>query len=307
MRVQYRRKFSRGLTLFALLLCVMTLASCARQRLTAFEQGAEFMDYGDYPRAIEKFKDIERREGGSLAVCYNLGVCYQDMKDWEQAVLWYEKALEYDPRDGDTLVNLGLVYLEQGRDVAALARLKQAADVEKDRAYPLVAMALYHQRRGETDKAMELYKQASKREEKSGYLWFHWATLYETIKQNQGQAAEAYERSIEYDSTNPAAFEGAARAYYRLNNWRKAVQHYDFAIHLQPDKPKLYVAAADALIKLERYERAVQYLWNARGLKGADEKDIARRLLEIYPKLTEQERARLDPASKESTAGGNNE
>ncbi|MBX3458404.1 MAG: tetratricopeptide repeat protein [Planctomycetes bacterium] len=281
------------------------LGGCARGGLTAFEKGVEFMDYGDYPRAIEQFKTIERRDGGSLALCYNLGVCYQDMKDYDQAVFWYERALTYDPRDGDTLVNLGLVYLEQGRDLAALARLKQAADVEKDRAYPLVAMAIYHQRQGDKAKAMELYEQASKREEKSGYLWFHWATLYETMEMNQGQAAACYEKSIQYDSTNPAAFEGAARCYFRLNNWAKAIQHYDFAIHLQPDRPNLYIAAADTLVKMGRFERAVKYLWHARGLKGADSKDISRRLLDLYPKLTEEERKRYNQPTKESTAGGN--
>lgn len=295
-----------GVKFLALLaaLCLL-LAGCARGGLTAFEKGVEFMDYGDYPRAIEQFKTIERRDGGSLALCYNLGVCYQDMKDWDQAVFWYEKALTYDPRDGDSLVNLGLVYLEQGRDLAALARLKQAADVEKDRAYPLVAMAIYHQRKGDTAKAMELYTQAAKREDKSGYLWFHWATLYETMEMNQGQAAAAYERSIQYDSTNPAAFEGAARCYYRLHNWAKAIQHYDFAIHLQPDRASLYIAAADTLVQMGRFERAVKYLWHARGLKGADNKEISERLLKLYPKLTEEEKKRHPAPAKESTAAGN--
>ena len=101
----------------ALLLAVAT--GCGGvPRLSTFEKGVEYMDYSDYPRAIEQFKSHINKEGEGLAVCYNLGVCYFDQQDYDQAVVWYERALEYDPRDGDTLVNLGLTYLEQGRDVA---------------------------------------------------------------------------------------------------------------------------------------------------------------------------------------------
>ncbi len=282
---------------------LLLASSCGVPRLSAFEQGVEFIDYGDYPRAIEKFKEIERRQGGSLALCYNLGVCYQDMKDWDQAVHWYERALEYDPRDGDTLINLGLVFLEQDREVAALARLNQAANIEKDRAYPLVAMAIYYQRTGRLDRARELYDEAAKREQRSGYLWYHYATLHE-LDQRFGDAAQAYERAMQYDSTNPAAFEGAARCYFKLRNWMKAIQHYDWAIHLQPDRPHLYIAAADTLIQLERHERAVTYLWNARALRTQDDPEISRRLLELYPKLTAAERQRVE---NQERAGGEDE
>ncbi|MBZ0135116.1 MAG: tetratricopeptide repeat protein [Planctomycetes bacterium] len=277
-------------------------------RLSTFEKGVEYMDYSDYPRAIEQFKQHIKNDGEGLAVCYNLGVCYFDQQDYDSAVVWYEKALEYDPRDGDTLVNLGLTYLEQGRDVAALSRLKQAADVEKDRAYPLVAMAIYYQRTGKLDKAnldkaRELYDEAATREEKSGYLWYHYGTLHE-LDERWGDAAQAYERSTNYDSTNPAAYEGAARAYMRLRNWRKAVQHYDFAIHLKSDAPALYIGAADALIELGRYERAVKYLWAARGLSRHDDPTISARLLTLYPRLIEAEQnATAEPGDQPDDNG----
>jgi tetratricopeptide (TPR) repeat protein len=294
----------RNPALLALALCLLlSIPACATPRLTPFEQGVEFMDYGDYPRAIEQFKAIARR-GETLAVCYNLGVCYHDLKDYDQAVYWYERALEIDPRDGNSLVNLGLVYLEQGRDIAALARFRQAAEVERDRAYPLVAQAIYYQRVGRLDRARELYEEAATREERSGYLWFHYATLHEQ-DQRFGDAAQAYEKSIQYDSTNPAAFEGAARCYFKLRNWRKAIQHYDWVIHLQPDRPRFYVAAADTLVEMGRYERAVRYLWTARTLTRHNDPEISRRLIELYPKLTEAELARLAAQPPLAEAGGN--
>lgn len=305
---QHRRPNAehRTLTLLLALCLVLCVPACAVARLTPFEQGVEFIDHGDYPRAIEQFKTIARRGGETLGVCYNLGVCYHDMKDYDQAVLWYEKALAIDPRDGDTLVNLGLVFLEQGRDIAALAHFQQAAEVEKDRAYPLVAQAIYYQRIGRLDRARELYEEAAGREERSGYLWFHYATLHE-LDQRFGDAAQAYEKSIQYDSTNPAAFERAARCYFRLRNWRKAIQHYDWVIHLQPDKPRHYIAAADTLVEMDRFERAVRYLWTARSLTKQNDPEINRRLLELYPKLTEAELKRATADLSEGEAGGNGE
>ena len=307
MKSKVKSVAAKGRRSVRVLLCLLTFAfllaaatGCGGvPRLSTFEQGVEYIDYADYPRAIEKFKEHIKRNGEDVAVCYNLGVCYQDQGDLDQAVVWYEKALQYDPRDGDTLVNLGLVYLDQGRDVAALSRLKQAADVEKDRAYPLVAIAIYYQRTGKLDKSREYYDEAVKREEKSGYLWYHYATLHEQ-DQRFGDAAQAYEKSTQYDSTNPAAYEGAGRCYYRLRNWRKSVENYEFAIHLLPDEPRLYIGAADALEELGRNERAVKYLWAARGLSKHDDDQVHERLLRLYPKLIASEKKNV-PKKPEDT------
>lgn len=281
---------------FAVLcLALLAASSCGVPRLTAFERGVEYMDHSDYPRALESFEQHIRNKGESLAVCFNIGVCYQDQKKYELAVEWYEKALQFDPRDGDTLVNLGLTYMAQGREAAALSKLVAAARVEKNRAYPLVAMAIYHQKVGRLDRARELFEEAVKREEKSGYLWFHYAALQEQLM-SFGDAARMYEKSTEYDPTNPAAFEGAGRCYFLQQNWRKAIENFDFAIYLMPTEARLYVQAADTLVKLNRLQRAVQYLWSARGLKTQDDPEIRSRLLALYPKLLEQEKASNAPA-----------
>lgn len=291
-----------GCQLLTVCLAVLLLAGCGVPRLTPFEKGVEYMDHSDYPRALEEFKTDIKLNGERMTVCYNIGVCYHDTKDYEQAAKWYEKALSFDPRDGDTLVNLAMVYLEQGRDLAALAKLKQAADVEKDRAYPLIALGIYHQRTGELDKAREFYEQGVKREEKSGYAWYHYATLHE-LDQRFGDAAQCYEKSAQYDSTNPASYQGAARCYFKLRNWRKAIANYEFAIHLVPDRAELYLGVADTLVELKRYDRAVQYLWAARGLTKHDDKAIHERLLKVYPLLIEEEKARGQAVPKQAGAG----
>ncbi|MEE9311089.1 MAG: tetratricopeptide repeat protein, partial [Planctomycetota bacterium] len=271
--------------IFVLLAACMFLASCGGvPRLNTFEQGVEFLDYSDYPRAIEKFKKHIRTHGEDVSVCYNLGVCYQDQNNLDESVIWYEKALEYDPNDGDTLVNLGLVYLKQGRDAAALARFKRASEVEKDRGYPLTAIGIYYARVGKLDLSREYFDRSLRRENNSGYTWFHYAALHEK-DQRFGDAAQAYERSTDFDSTYAAAYEGAGRCYMKLRNWRKAVMNFEFAVHLVPEKPELYIGAADALFELGRYERAVKYLWAARGLTSADDPEVRVRLLKIYPKL----------------------
>lgn len=296
-----------------LIATLIGLSGCSAPRRTTFEKGVEFLDYSDYPRAIEQFKRHIERHGEGLNVCYNLGVCYQDQADYDNAVVWYEKALEFNPRDGDTLVNLGLVLEAQGRDLAALAKLKAASDAETDRGYPLVALAMFYQRRGDRlmkraedpnnpkrssdlrdgtqalETAREYYDRAVEREEKSGYAWYHYGTLHE-YEQRYGDAAQAYERSTDFDNTNPAAHAGAARCYSKQRNYLKAITHYDFAIHLLPDRPEYYVQAAEALMALDMYERAAQYLWNARSIEGHDDAKIRKMLLVIYPLLEAKER-----------------
>lgn len=277
-------------TLLLPALALMLVSGCAgRERLTTFERGVEYLEYRDYPRAIEQFKDVVDKEGDSVAVCYNLGICYQDQEKYDEAVEWYERALKVDPRDARTLVNLAAVHMAQGRELTARSLLQRAVEAETDRAYPVVALALHYQRTGHRTEAAEHYRQAAVREEGSAYLWYHWATWYEEGLM-YGDAALAYERAAELDASDWVSFEGAGRCYAKLENLPAASKNFDKAIALAPDDPEIYIQASEVLVKMERFERAAQYLWTARGLKGRNDPDIRRRLIDVYRLLLASEK-----------------
>ena len=64
---------------------------------------------GDYAGAADAYEKILQSEGPSVAVLYNLGNSYQRLEKSGLAILAYERARLFAPRDADVAANLAMV------------------------------------------------------------------------------------------------------------------------------------------------------------------------------------------------------
>jgi len=62
-----------------------------------------------YNQALQLYSEIERTQGPSSVVCYNMGNTYYRLKDTGRAILYYERALLLDPSNSDARYNLEFV------------------------------------------------------------------------------------------------------------------------------------------------------------------------------------------------------
>ena len=89
--------------------------------------GAAFLQEGRFERARKLFqdalaKDPQRAEG------YNgVGVTYYARGDLDEALAWYKRSLEADPRFGDAFYNMACVYALQKQKALAFRYLRMAA------------------------------------------------------------------------------------------------------------------------------------------------------------------------------------
>jgi Tetratricopeptide repeat. len=63
-----------------------------------FEQANVQYNQGNYDSARIMYEDILNKDLASVALYYNLGNTYYKLKDYPQAILNYEKALQLDPK-----------------------------------------------------------------------------------------------------------------------------------------------------------------------------------------------------------------
>lgn len=75
---------------------------------TAFHDANQQFKSGDFAGAATAYEKILAAEGPRAAVYYNLGNCYQSLKQYGPAILAYERARLLTPRDPDLLANLAL-------------------------------------------------------------------------------------------------------------------------------------------------------------------------------------------------------
>lgn len=91
-----------------LLVLLMLFAGCqpsSQNSMKLFYQANTVYKSGDYDGALKLYQGIIETGFVSAAVYYNMGNCYIKKNDLGRAILWYERALRINPRDGDLLAN----------------------------------------------------------------------------------------------------------------------------------------------------------------------------------------------------------
>ncbi len=98
------RLFSR----WSLLGLVCLLFGSSPVFATAFDDANQQFKSGDFAGAAASYEKILAADGPRAAVFYNLGNCYQSLKQYGPAILAYERARLLTPRDPDLSANLAL-------------------------------------------------------------------------------------------------------------------------------------------------------------------------------------------------------
>lgn len=98
-----------GVTVFlSMLAAVLGNAEPVVVQESFFEEGNRQYQNGDYVAALESYLQIYESGFESGALHYNIGNCYFKRGDLGRSILFYERALALNPRDGDARANLDL-------------------------------------------------------------------------------------------------------------------------------------------------------------------------------------------------------
>ena len=160
-------------------------------------EGIEAYNEGDYSDAIDKLLDAKSAglKTQELATLYSyLGASCEELGLYDQAITYYQMAVDENPKDPQNYVNLGICY-----------RLS-----------------------GDYDKAMELYQEGLEIDPDYPELNSSIGTLYLLL--DDAQAAIPYfEKAIEEDSTLAVTYGNAALAYAMTGDFETAEEYLDIA------------------------------------------------------------------------------
>ncbi len=101
---------------------------------------------GDYEKCIEYQLECLDNDPEYFKGWYNLGAAYRKMGDKDNAMKSFEKALEYDPKNTESVslyVSLGSIYIELGKPISSITYLEKSLEhyPDNDDAYAYLAIA----------------------------------------------------------------------------------------------------------------------------------------------------------------------
>ncbi len=198
-----------------------------------------YMDEKQYAQAVTQLKEIIGTEPKNFGACQNLGVAYFQMKDYKNAVLYWEKALRLQ-KDAQTYKFLGFSYYNLGDFNDAISNYQKSIQMEsakdpKDQNAQSLGETYYNLAVAYNDNAA--YDEAAD-------------AFGQAFKLNPRDSSAAVNQANAIDEAVNSHMEKASSLLLN-NQYSDAVAEMQKVLKYQPDNKQAQDFVADAKTKLD--------------------------------------------------------
>jgi tetratricopeptide (TPR) repeat protein len=208
--------------------------------LAFIARGDVYKQKGDYKKAAADFQKAAVLEPFNFNANYELGLMWQFLDRFADAVGSYQKAVEIRPLDPQANMNLAIVYTQMGEPLRGLPYAERAVQGAKDAATTNNIGVIYD-RMGYTDMAIASLKRSIELNGRSPEIYLN---LYqEYMKAGKTDQARNVLETAQELAPSPAVSERLGFTYFKSNDFNRAREAYHDALRQNPD----YVQALNGL------------------------------------------------------------
>ncbi len=206
------------------------------QSFSLAEKAAKLYNEKNYEQAILLYKSIKNP---TEDVYLGIGACYQAMERYDDAIIYYNKALALDASSPTINYFLGLAYLYKKDYAKADSALKKALSLDNLNpdiadAYKSLKFARSEEEmnkgialleKSQLDGAILSFDKALEFCKENGYAYYYRGLAQDSKGQN-AKAIEDYKKAIELTEDLPMAYYSLGLSYDSLNNKSEAKKMY---------------------------------------------------------------------------------
>jgi tetratricopeptide (TPR) repeat protein len=229
--------------------------------LVRFRQG-KFQEAVDLCRAgferLETYLEPERHRLHRSVLMYNIAQVYTAIGAREEAIEYFNHAIEMDRNYSEYYNERGNNYLKLGRLIEAERDYRRA--IELSAPYPEVWTNLGQcYRMMDRPEAVRAFSQSLDLDPRQTLALTGRAQSHETLG-HPGEAVRDYSAALEIDPAQPLVLANRAVIHYRQGRLEESLADLDRAVALAPGMPDLYQNRSVALLDLGREAAAAEDL-----------------------------------------------
>lgn len=202
-----------------------------------FQRGLEYLDQGEYERAIEEFNRAAQLDPNSADIYANRGLAHHWLDAPGEANADYSRAIELDPDYYLTYYNRGVSFDDRGDHERAVADYRRA--VERNPAdvssHNNLAWGLAYYLDTDYEEALE-HALTSVELESNDYNQDTLALVYLKLERYD-DALTHYNEALALNDQQVESYRGRAEAHAALDQTQAAIDDYETYLRLTPDAP----------------------------------------------------------------------
>ena len=245
---------------------------------------------GQLKEAENLYKSILQNSSSNFEVIHLLGVIKIQLKQFEKAIVWLNKAISINPNNHSVFNNLGVCYKELKKYNEALSNFQNAIKIKHDYAEAYNNLAIIY-------KSLENYKEAIKNYNKAIRLKPDYAEAYNNLGlvllklKDFIEAKKYFQQAIKLKFDYAEAYNNLGITQNSLEETENAKESLAHAIKLRPDYVEAYNYLGTIFLRLEEKSKAKEYFEHAVKLKP-DYAEAYNNISCVYLKLDEITKAK---------------
>lgn len=219
--------------------------------------GNVYLDWQDYPRAIEHFQNAVSLNDTDFISYNNLGLAYSQQADYENAEKCFLKTISLNPELAQTYNNLAMIYYQKGDSERAVSNFNKALELNGNfsEAYNNLGIAYY--KNNQIEKAEEMFKKALAVNPDLASPYNNMGNIYAS-RGKYADAEKEFIKAISLDPNDPASYAGLGNIYYYKDDYHSALTQYQKTLEIAPDYYSVYGNIGNCYFQMGNYAAAIE-------------------------------------------------
>ncbi|UCC88835.1 MAG: tetratricopeptide repeat protein, partial [Anaerolineales bacterium] len=236
--------------------------------------GRIYARMGDHQNAIAYYEQAIQLGDNNVQTVLSIADTYLSLKDYEKAASAYQGVLQYDPQNVQAHSNLGYVYAQLGRREEAIDENLQVLQLTPDDYISHRNLVLLYRDSGRLDEAIQqaqrMIEVTPENELGTGYLLL--GNLYEASGKPE-EATGAYEQAVAAAPGSYQAQVALGNLYLQQGRLEDALPAFEAVAQIAPDDYAVHQQLAIIYQQLGRYDEALAAASQALSLAPEDMKE----------------------------------
>src|SRR5690348_12650936 len=216
----------------------------------SFRAGQEAMKQGQFTRAAEDFKKVLAIDPTMVEAEVNLGLAYQSLFEYDQAVRHLTKALRERPNLLGPTVIVGMDYLKLGSPEKAIPFLQRALKLDPSNRDARQALASSCLSQEDLRNAAEEFRQIAALDSDKAEAWFKLGHEYLDL------AARLAFRGARLYRESAWGHRFLGDLLLQRNRWEDALKEYQKALSADPRQPGLHTSLGQSYLHSGKFDEA---------------------------------------------------
>jgi len=214
---------------------------------------------------LAEFEQLSKRKKYNAADYYNLGFLYEQVGGKDEAMRFYNKAVQMQPDLEPALYNLANLYQDAGNYKIAMELYGRLIHYHPKNPLGYLNMGHIFYALGEKQRARQFYLKVIDLDPENGDAYYNLGYLSES----QGELSEAvnyYEKAVELAPKNAEAYYNLGNVYASLGQNGEAIASYLKTVGIDPQHQDAFVNLSIMSFKSRDFPGAIHYLEDAQAL-----------------------------------------